>query len=311
MRFAVFGTGGVGGYFGGRLAQAGNDVVFIARGDHLRAIQTVGLRVDSIMGDFVIHPTHATDNPAWVGQVDVVLVAVKAWQVSEAAQVILPMVSKDTLVVPLQNGVDAPSQLVAVLGVGHVVGGLCQISAFVAAPGHIRHVGIDPLIAFGELDSKASDRLELLRQTFLAAGVRAETPADIHIALWEKFLFIAAISGVCAVTRAPVGTVRSVPESRYMLEQAMHEIVATAHARGVHLPEDAVARRMAFVDGLAPAVVPSMVRDILEGRPSELGSQSGAVVRIGLESGVPTPVHAFLYHSLLPQELRARGDLQF
>ena len=311
MRVAIFGSGGVGGYFGGRLAQAGEEVIFIARGSHLEAIREKGLRVDSLNGDFRIQPAQANDNPKRVGEVDAVLVGVKAWQVPEVALAMQPMVGKDTFVVPLENGVDAPTQLAAVLGSEHVLGGMCQISAFIEAPGYIRHVGLDPYIAFGELDRRRSDRAEKLRGAFERAHVNAEVPEDINISMWEKFLFIAPISGVGAVTRAPVGISRSIPETRQLLEQAMQEVVAVARARKVMLSDDAVARKMAFVDSLSPTVTASMQRDIMDGRKSELGSQNGAVVRMGLEAGVATPVNTYLYYSLLPQELRARGEQEF
>ncbi|MDI6696523.1 MAG: 2-dehydropantoate 2-reductase [Anaerolineales bacterium] len=311
MRIAVFGTGGVGGYFGGRLAQAGEEVIFIARGEHLRAMQANGLRVDSIEGDFVIQPVQATDDTSRVGKVDIILVAVKAWQVMEAAPVMKPMLGEETGVIWLGNGVDAPAQLAAELGAEHVLGGLTQISAVIAAPGHIRHVGIEPLIAFGEMDGRPSQRVDALRQAFERAGVKVVTPADIQAAMWEKFVFIASISGVGAVTRAPAGVLRSVPETRQMLQRAIAEVTQVARARKINLPEDIIAKTLAFIDGMAPGVLASMQRSIMEGRPSELGAQNGAVVRMGLEVGVPTPVHEFIYASLLPQELKARGEIQF
>lgn len=311
MRIAVFGTGGVGGYFGGRLAQAGEEVIFIARGKHLQAMRQDGLRVDSINGDFRIQPVQATDDPQRVGQVDMVLVAVKAWQVPEAAVAMRPMVGDQTGVVPLENGVDAPAQLIAALGADHILGGLCKISAFIAEPGHIHHVGIEPYVAFGELDHRLSRRVEALRQAFERAGVSVEVPQEIQTAMWEKFVFIAAISGVGAVTRAPAGVIRSLPETRQMLEEAIEEIVAVARALRISLPKEITANTIAFIDGLPPNVTASMQRDVIDGHASELGSQNGAVVRMGLETGVPTPVNAFIYHSLLPQELRARSEIDF
>jgi len=311
MRIAVFGAGGVGGYFGGRLAQAGQEVIFIARGVHLEAMRRRGLRVDSLKGDFILPSVQATDDPAQVGEVEAVLVAVKAWQVPQAARAMPPLVGERTCVLPLENGVEAPEQLAEALGTPRVLGGLCHISAYIAAPGHIKHVGIEPHVALGELDGRRSERAEQLRLTFEQAGVWAEVPADIQAAMWEKFLFIAAISGVGAVTRAPAGVMRQVPGIRSLLEAAMQEIYALARARGVKLADDIVARTLAFVDGLPPGVTASMQRDILEGRPSELASQNGAVVRMGAQAGAPTPVNAYLYHSLLPQEMRARGELEF
>jgi 2-dehydropantoate 2-reductase len=311
VRIAIFGTGAVGGYFGGRLAQAGEAVVFIARGEQLRALQDRGLRVDSPKGDFTVRPVWATDDPAQVGPVDAVIVGVKAWQVTEAARAMHPLVGPETFVVPLQNGVEAPSQLAAVLGDGHVLGGLCRIISQVVESGHVRHAGLEPYVALGELDNRPSERAARLREALARAGVAAEVPPDIGVAMWGKFLFIASFSGVGAVTRAPAGVLRSLPGTRRMLESAMHEVLAVARARGIDLPEESIPQTMRLIDGLPPGGTASMQRDIVAGRPSELESQNGAVVRLGREVAVPTPLHAFIYHSLLPLELRARGQLQF
>ena len=241
MRFGVFGTGGVGGFFGGRLAQAGHDVTFIARGKHLAAILENGLKVESILGDFIIRPAIATDDPRQAGVMDVIIVAVKAWEIPSAADAMKPMVGEETIVIPLENGVDAPVQLASVLGREHVLGGLCRISSFVSAPGIIRHVGVPPYIAFGELDNRATQRVESLKRTFSGLkGVTAEIPDDVNRALWEKFVFIAAASGVGAVTRQPIGVYRSVPETRAMLVGVMQEVVAVGRARGVELGDDVV-----------------------------------------------------------------------
>ncbi len=311
MRIAIFGAGGAGGYFGGRLAQAGEEVVFIARGEHLRAIREHGLRVDSLKGDFVILPARATDDPVQVGGVDAVIVAVKAWQTPEAARAMRPMVGPGTMVVPLLNGVEAPAQLSAELGAERVLGGLARILSFIAGPGHIRHVGFEPYVAFGEMNGSASDRVERLRQAFERAGVTIEIPPDIQVAMWDKFLFITAFGGVGAVTRAPAGVLRALPETRQMLEDAMSEVLAVARARNVALPDESVARAMATLNAMPPGGTASMQRDIMEGRPSEIEAQNGAVVRLGREAGVATPIHTFIYHSLLPMELRARGQVQF
>lgn len=312
MRIAVFGTGGVGGYFGGRLAQAGEEVIFIARGSHLEALQTHGLKVDSTKGDFIIQPVQATAAPSEVGVVDVVLVGVKAWQVPEAAQAIGPLVGPETVVVPLQNGVDAPAQLAAVLGAEPVIGGVCGILSFVAGPGHIRHVGADPFVNFGELDNRRSDRVARLQQAFAqTSGVTAEIPADIHAAMWRKFLLIVSWSGIGAITRAPVGIFRGLPQTRHLLQQAMQEVYNVAQARHIALPAEIVDNTLAFMDSLPPGGTASMQRDIIAGRPSELEAQNGAVVRLGQEVGVETPVNAFIYHMLLPLELKARGQVDF
>jgi 2-dehydropantoate 2-reductase len=312
LRIAVFGSGAVGGYFGGRLAEAGEDVVFLARGDHLRAIRSGGLRVSSVAGDFLINPAQVTDDPTLVGPVDAIMVCVKAWQVREAAAAIVPMIGPETAVVPLENGIDGPAELRGVVGAGPVLGGLCRILSSVSAPGHVRHTGVEPYVAFGELDTRRSRRAERLLGAFARArGVTAEIPEDIRAAMWRKFLLIAAWSGVGAVTRAPIGVIRTRPETRQLLEQALREIHAVAVAHRVPLPESAIPETLAFLDAAPADGVASMQRDIVEGRPSELGYQSGAVVRLGREAGVPVPVHTFIYQSLIPLELRSRGEIRF
>lgn len=309
MRFAIYGSGGVGGYFGGRLAQAGQDVTFVARGAHLTALQANGLRVESILGDFVIQHVQASDDPAKAGVVDVVLVATKAWQVSDVAQRMQPLIGPQTVVIPLGNGVTAPDELSAVLGAEHVLGGLCRISSFLAEPGHIRHVGVQPFIAFGERNGEKSARVEQVRAAFGAcAGLTVDVPADIEAAMWDKFIFIAAISGMGAVTRQPLGGFRDVPESRALLIAALEETAAVARAHGIHLPADQVEKTLAFIDNAAPGLVASMQKDIMEGRPSELEAQNGTVLRMGRAQGVPTPTHEFIYACLLPTELRVRAN---
>lgn len=308
MRIAVFGSGGVGGYFGGRLAQAGEEVYFIARGDHLQAMQDKGLRVDSIEGDFVIQAAQSLADPHEVGPVEVVLVAVKAWQVPEAAEAIKPLLGPQTVVVPLQNGVEAPTQLAAVLGPEAVVAGLCGLVSFVAEPGLIKHTGISPFIKFGELDNRRSERIEQLYQTFKQAkGLTVEIPADIQVAMWQKFLLIVAWSGVGSITRAPLGILRTMPETRHMLKRVMQEVVTVAQAHQVNLPADILEQTMSFFDKAPPTNTTSMQRDILAGRPSELDSQMGAIVRLGRAGKVPTPLNNFIYHALLPLERQARG----
>lgn len=311
MRIAIFGAGSVGGYFGGRLSQVGEDVVFIARGEHLKAMLAHGLRVDSINGDFAVQPIHATDDPSKIGKVDMVLVGVKAWQVSEAAEAIRPMIGPETFVLPLQNGLEAPAQLSAILGDEHVLGGLCGLFCYVAGPGHIVHAGTDPFVKFGEMDNHRSKRVEQLLDVFKRAGINAEIPPDIQVAMWMKFILITVWSGMGAITRAPVGVWRSLPETRRMAEMNLQEIIAVAAACDISLPREAFQTIMNMYDGLVPASTASLQRDVMAGRPSELDAQIGAVVRFGKEADVSTPQHTFIYCSLLPMELRARGQLQF
>ena len=312
MKVAIVGAGGVGGYFGGRLAQAGEDVVFIARGEHLRAMREIGLRVDSINGDFRVDPVRATDDPATVGEVDYVLVAVKSWQLGDAIETMRPMVGRTTSIVPLLNGVEAPDRLADVFGAGRVLGGTCSVISMIAGPGHVRHAGAHPTIRFGELDHRRSGRGERLRNAFSRAeGVQVEVPEDIHVAMWNKYIMIAPWSGVGAVTRAPVGVIRSLPETRALLEHAMEEILLLARARRVAMEREAIGQAMAFIDALPCEGTASMQRDIMAGRPSELDAQNGTVVRLGKAAGVATPVNGMIYSSLLPLERRARKELDF
>jgi len=312
MKIAVFGAGAVGGYFGGRLVQSEEEVIFITRGKHLQAMKNDGLKIDSINGDFIVQPVQATDKPEDVGTVDMVLVTVKAWQVSDAAIAMKSMVGPETFVLPLQNGVEAPSQLAAILGSEHVLGGLCGLISYIVEPGHICHAGTDPFIKFGELNNTRSDRIEMLQDLFdQTPGITASIPPDINGAMWQKFLLIAAWSGLGAVTRSPIGIFRSQPGIRQMLEQTMSEIYDVARARDIDLPGDVVAKTMEFLDALPSGGTASMQRDIMDGKPSELETQTGAVVRLGQEVGVETPVNNFIYNCLLPMELRAQGQLTF
>lgn len=309
MRFAIMGSGGVGGYFGARLAEAGEEVTFIARGEHLNAIRREGLRLKSIDGDVTVSSAGASDDPAEIGEVDVVIVAVKAWQVATAAAAMRPLVGPNTLVLPLQNGVEAADQLAASLGEERVLDGLCGILAWREGPGLIRHAGVSPFIRLGtRLPSQAAEA-ETLRATLeRATGISAEMPDDIEAALWSKFLFICAMSGIGALTRAPIGATRTLPETRDLIRQVLAEIESVARARGVALPDDAIERALHFIDSLPENSTASMQRDIMAGQPSELDSQNGAVVRLGRAAGVPTPLNTMIHAALLPQENVARGQ---
>ncbi|HUP63102.1 MAG TPA: 2-dehydropantoate 2-reductase [Thermoanaerobaculia bacterium] len=325
MRVAVVGAGGVGGYFGGRLANAGIDTTFIVRGATLGALRTRGLRVESINGDFTLRRAdvpvrpvvggrgrppslQATDDPAQAGGVDAILMTVKSWQIPEAAARLAPMIGADTVVVPLENGIDAPEVLAGIVGRQHVLGGLCGIVSFLVEPGHIRHIASEPFVMFGELDNRPSERTQRLCDAFVRAGVKADIPPDIHRSMWSKFLFIAPLSAIGALTRLPVGVWRSIPETRAIAERALAETVALAQARGIDLGDDAVARTIERYEGLDPAATSSLQRDVMEGKPSELDAQIGAVVRLARESNVDVPVCELLYHCLLPQERQARNS---
>ncbi len=305
-RIAVVGAGGVGGFFGGKLAAAGVDTTFVVRGRTLEALRTRGLLVESIDGNFAVEHVNATDRPNEA--VDAVLMTVKAWQIPEAAARIKPIVREDTIVVPLENGIDGPEQLASVLDRRNVAGGLCAIISFVVEPGVIKHAGGSPFIMFGELDNRVTPRAERLRDVLRGAGIKADIAEDIRKSMWSKFMFIAPMSGIGAVTRVPAGIWRSTPEARNLAQRATEEVVALAASEGVKLDDDAVTRTMQRFDALPPDATASLQRDVISGRPSELEAQLGAAVRLGRKSGVPTPVLETIYYALLPQERIARGE---
>ena len=311
MRFAVIGAGAVGGYFGGRLAQSGEEVWFLARGRTLEAMRQHGLKVESTKGDFVLPSVLVSEQASEVGPVEVVLVAVKAGQIAELAPTLKPLIGPQTIVVPLQNGVEAPDELSRMVGGDKVLVGLCGLMSTIVEPGHIRHFGLDPFIAFKEQNNSRTPRLEPLRAALTKAGVQASIPDDIHVRFWLKFLFITAVGGVGSVTRAPAGILRQNPATRNLLCRTIQEIDALAKAKGVNMPASALADTLKTVDAMPAGGTTSMQRDILEGRPSELESLCGAVARIGKEMGLDLPVNTAIYAALLPSELRARGELKF
>jgi 2-dehydropantoate 2-reductase len=306
MHIVVFGAGGIGGYFGGRLAHAGEKVTFIARGEHLQSMLANGLQVKSFMGDFSIHPVTATDDPSTIKDVDVILMCVKAWQVPAAAKAVLSILSSETFVVPLENGIEAPSQLCEILGREHVLGGLCGIFSHIASPGCIEHTGAEPWIAFSELDNHRSPRVQVIKQIFERAGVDVTIPRDINYALWQKLFFVSGFSAIGALTRVPVGSFRSMPGTREILEAAFKECYQVAWANGIHLPEEIIANTLVSIDAYPPDTISSLQRDIMDGSPSELEEQIGIIVRMGQTHNIPTPVYSFIYNSLLPLEKLAR-----
>ncbi len=312
MKVAILGTGAVGGYFGGRLAQAGNDVTFIARGAHLQAIKAKGLQIKSVLGDFSINPAQVTDDTGSVGAVDLVFCCVKSWQVAEITDQLKPLLGSDTTIVTLQNGVEAHTILANAFGKKRILPGLCQMISLVEAPGVIFHKGIDPYISVGELDGSRSQKLEKILQLFAGVGgVTIDGSTDILQKLWMKFMIIAPWSGVGAITRAPIGIFRELQQTRELLLQSIQEVFEVAKANGVKMPGNAVDTTMDFIDRVPTAGTASMQRDVMDGKPSELHEQCGAVVRYGEKRGVQTPVNRCIYHSLLPLEHKARGKISF
>ncbi len=312
MRIVVVGAGGVGGLLGGLLARSGVEVALVARGAHLEAIRRDGLAVDSSLGAFTVRVA-ADAAPGALGPADAVLVAVKAWQIAEVAPSLAPLVAQGGVAIPLQNGVEAADRLAEALGPEHVAGGTINVLAWIAGAGRVQHVGPPPRLAMGErgaLAAAPSPRLEAVAAALRAAGAEAAVTPEIETAIWEKFLFVEPLGAIGAVTRAPVGVVRAVPETRALLAAAQEEIAALARARGVALPPDAAARALKRVDGVQPDGTISMQRDLGAARPSELADQPGAVVRLARAAGVPAPVHEALLAALLPQELAARGRIE-
>jgi 2-dehydropantoate 2-reductase len=308
-RIAMVGAGALGCYFGALLSRAKVPVSVIARGRHLEAIARDGIRVESPAGDFHVAPAQVTDDPAQVGPVDSVILAVKAWQVPAAAAAMRPLLAPGTRVLPLQNGVEAWDQLGETLGREVPLMGLCRVVSLLAAPGRVRHVAMTPMIGLGEPDGgPLSSRAQALAGALEAAGVTVERPSDMRAALWGKLLFIAALSGAGSVTRATVGEMRACAPTRFLLRDLMEEVAAVALARGIRLDEQVVDRTLAFVDSMPGTSTASMQRDIMEGKPSELEAIIGALIRIGREANVATPAASFVYASLLPQERAARGS---
>ena len=310
MKILVMGTGGVGGYYGGLLAEQGNDVTFIARGSHLYAIRHEGLKVSSIHGDFHVSPANATDNPLNVGAVDLILFCVKTYSTDEAAQAIRPAVGHHTAVLSLQNGVDAADRIGKVVGAEHVVGGATWLSSAVDAPGHIKQVSEFRRIVFGELGGGRSDRIRSIFEVLNQTGLTVEISENIQKVLWTKFVFISAVSSVGSLTRLPMGDYRSIPETRNLLLAIMREVEALARAQNIPLDEDVVAKSMDFIDNSGPHIKPSMQLDVESGHRTELESMVGVIGRQGRELGVPTPAADFVYASLLPVEARARGEYE-
>jgi 2-dehydropantoate 2-reductase len=298
VKFAVVGAGGIGGYFGGRLAAAGHDVGFVARGPHLAAMRDQGLTVRSVAGDFAVRPIRATDDPREFGEVEYVLLAVKTWQLGSVIDALGPLVGAGTAIVTTQNGVETPQRVAEAFGRDTVLPGTAKIFANIEAPGQVRHLGGPGLLTYGEWDNRLTPRVKRLSEALVGAGVSAAVPADIWAELWTKFLFVVPFGGLGAATDATIGVLRSRPGTRALLTALMREIRDVAAAQGVSLPDDIVETTMAFVDQQPETGRSSLQRDILSGRPSELDGWTGAVVRLGVATGTPTPVHDMLYELL-------------
>ena len=308
MRIAIVGSGGVGGYYGGLLSRKGHEVIFIARGAHLRAIQQNGLHVESIFGNFEVAGAEATDDAGRVGPVDLILVCTKTYDTDEAARAILPMAGPATTILSLQNGVDACDRIGHVAGMEHMMAGATWISSAVVEPGVIKHVSRFRRVVLGELSGRITSRAQMVVDAFSGAGVEAEATDNIQGVLWQKFVFISAASGFGSLTRLPIGAYRTVPETRTRIVALMREVEAVGRAAGARLDPDAVDKALEFMDNASPNIRASMQLDVEAGRPTELESMIGIIGREGHRLGVPTPMANMVYDVLLPVEMQAQGQ---
>ena len=300
MRIAVIGAGGVGGGFGAALAKAGGDVAFVARGAHLAAMRQNGLRVEGGRGTTLIHPVQATDDPAAIGPVDIVLFCVKLWDVESAGEQIKPLIGPNTGVIPLQNGIDSGDRLIPILGAAHVMAGTVAISATIAEPGVIRQTGDFMSMAFGERDGRITSRAEQFLALCEQAGFHATLSDKIAVPIWEKFILLTAMSGCTAVTRLPIGKLRDDPDVFALFESVMRETEAVGRAEGVPLSNGVVESRLANIRANPPGLRASMAVDLERGNRLELPWLAGKVVALGRAHGIPTPSNAAIFAALKP-----------
>jgi 2-dehydropantoate 2-reductase len=309
MKITVMGSGGMGGYYGALLARQGHEVTFLARGPHLAAIRQRGLQVKSIHGDFTVAPAAATDDPSTLTPPDLIIFCVKTYHTDPATGMIRPIVGKNTTVLSLQNGVDAPERIGKVVGRQHMLGGATWISSAIEVPGVIKQVSEFRRVVIGELNGEKTARVTAVHQAFVDTGITAELSDDILKVMWTKFVFIAAASSFGSLTRLPIGEYRGVPATLELITRLLHEVEAVSRAEGVRLDPDVVDKTLAFIDANGPNIKPSMQRDVEAGRRTELESLVGVVGRKGKDRGVPTPVADALYALLLPVELKARAAI--
>lgn len=300
MRIAVMGTGGMGGFYGGKLAITGQDVTFIARGAHLAAMQKEGLRLHGPDGDLIVDPTKATDNPAGLDPVDVVLFCVKLYDADEAANLIRPIVGPETLVISLMNGVDGPARIAQILGKGHVLGGAAYDSATISGPGVVQYRKGPNRLVLGELSGGNHPTTKVFADAGIKAGFDVQISDNIKKTLWEKYVLLATNAGLTALTRQPVGVVYTDPDMRRLATDMMAEVVAVAEASGVTLAPDIIGRSLAILDSFSPDMYASAYFDLANGKRMEVDSFSGLIARLGDEYSIPTPHHRTVYACLKP-----------
>lgn len=298
MKIAIMGAGGVGGYFGAKLAASGEEVHFIARGEHLAAMRNRGLQLYSATGDVLVKPVRATDKPAEVGSADLVIVAVKLWSTEDALRDARPLVGPNSAVVSFQNGVVATDLIAKAYGKARTLGGVASIAAVIESPGVIRHTGTMAILSVGELDGKISPRCQAFIGACTKAAIQARASEAIEKAIWEKYVFLVAASGMTCLTRLPLGPIREDSDTRALIAQLMSEVVAVGKAKGVALDSDLVERLMQRLDSMPREMVASMLGDLERGNRLELPWLAGGVVQMGKALGVPTPANSFLHAAL-------------
>ena len=299
MRIAIVGSGGVGGYFGARLAASGTDVAFIARGAHLKALQTEGLRVISPKGDLHLAQVVASDDPAAIGKADVVFFTVKLYDSGDASELLPALIGPQTVVVTFQNGIDSIELLTNAVGREHVAGGVAHVQAAITDPGVIRHTALDLLI-FGELDGSKSERLQTLYDCCIRAGFDAKLSEHIHDELWLKFVRLTSLSGLMAATRSPLGVIRDDEDLWTLLQAALMEAMAVARAKGVQFAPNTLSDMLRHIGAMPAHAKSSMLEDLEHGRRLELPWLNGKLVRVGEDVGTPTPIHRFIATVLKP-----------
>ncbi|HBT85692.1 MAG TPA: 2-dehydropantoate 2-reductase [Porphyromonadaceae bacterium] len=306
MKIAIIGTGGVGGYFGAKLVQAGYDVTFVARGEHLKSIQNNGLTIKSFLGDFKVDNLKATDKITEIDKPDLIIIGVKAWQIKEIRDNIKMILKDNTVILPLQNGVLASEELSESIDKKHILGGLCRIISKIDSPGVIHHIGITPAIIVGELDKSKTERIEKIQEIFITAGIESKISENIEADLWKKFITI-CVSGLLAVSNTTYGELRSMKETRRLMIDLLKEIFLLSQKIGAGIETDFVDQAVAFIDSFPYDSTASLTRDVWEKKPSEIEYQNGTVVRFGEKHGIETPINKFVYSCILPSEIKARG----
>jgi 2-dehydropantoate 2-reductase len=305
MKIAIIGTGGVGGYFGGKIASAGYDVTFLARGEHLKAIQQNGLTIKSIQGDFKVGSIKATDRIETIGLADFIIIALKAWQIKDISIELTDIVHRDTIILPLQNGVSVTDELKDQINQYNIIGGLCRIISKIDSPGVINHFGIEPEIVFGELDKSKTERIYKIKAIFDNADIKATISDDIIADLWKKFIPI-CVSGLLAVTRTTYGELRELNGTRQLMIELLNEIFKLSQKIGIIIESDFLDKAVAFIDSFPYDSTSSLTRDVWEGKPSEIEYQNGTVVKLAEIFGIDTPINRFIYNCILPMELKVR-----